>query len=268
MSTSLEDALNGNVSEAEEPNAPEMEAEASAEQSVEVEATQETVDAGEQPEPEQPEAPEQSAQPRDKKGKFAKKSEKVEAESAQEAAQQPQADEAMRQELEQLRREREQWQQAQRAQQEAQAMPDPIDDPKAYARMMEQRFEAASFQNKLQLSEAMARREHGNDVWEAANAWLAQNPQEAQRCAGELDPCGAAIRAHKRHLAMQEIGDDPQAYRERLEAEIRERLQAEMQTTTPEPKTMPANFASSRNAGARRGPDWAGPTPLEDALRR
>lgn len=265
MTTSLEDALNGKVSETEEPNAPEMEAEA-----VEAEAVQETVDAGEQPELEQPEDAEAKSQPRDKKGKFAKKSEKAEPEKSDADQIRQDVNELQRQnmerELEALRREREQWQ-AQQAQ-KAQPRIDPIDNPEAYDRHVQARIDQAVTQNKLQMSELMARQAHGNEAFDAANAWLLSNPDAVQRFIAESDPWGAAIQAHKRHLAAEEIGDDPQAFRERVEAEVREKLQAEMQSVTPDPKTMPANFATTRNAGARKGPEWAGPTSLEDALRR
>lgn len=267
MSTSLEDALNGKA--VEEPNAPEMEAEAPAE--VEVEATQEAAVADEQPEPEKPEEPKQ---PRDEKGKFAKK-DKPEGEGRPDdwSYHAYKDEKAKRQELEARLAKVE----AERQQPEPQPAPqiDPIDDPQGYTQHIQQQIQMATLQASVNLSERFARQQHGDEAFEAANQWARQPEQQAllANAVQSGDPWGEVIAAHKRHVAMQEIGDDPQAYRERIENEVRARLEAEMAEQAPQPsptppQPMPANFAKARNAGQRKGPEWAGPTSLDDALRR
>jgi hypothetical protein len=265
MTTKLEDALNGNVNEAEDQNAPEMEADA-----VEAEATQETVDAGEQPEPEKPEETEPEAS-RDKKGRFAKKEkadDKPEDWSYHAYKDEKEKRQQYERELEAIRQ-REHQMQAQLAQYaQPQGLPDAYDDPQGFQAAIQQQIEQAQHQTRLQMSEMMARQAHGAETWEAANQWLHQNPSVVQQLTQSQDPCGDAVKEYKRHQAMQEIGDDPQAYRERVEAEIRERLEAEAAQASPQvpSQPVPANFASTRNAGQRKGPSWAGPTSLEAAL--
>ena len=36
----------------------------------------------------------------------------------------------------------------------------------------------------------------------------------------------------------------------------------------PRRRAMPSNFANARNVGARSGPAWSGPTPLDDIFDR
>ena len=39
-------------------------------------------------------------------------------------------------------------------------------------------------------------------------------------------------------------------------------------TRAPRRRAMPSNFANARNVGARSGPAWTGPTPLDDIFDR
>lgn len=269
MATELSDALNGVVSE--ESNAPEMEAEAPA--VVEVEAGQEAAVADEQPEPEKPE---KSSPPRDEKGKFAKKEkseEKPEDWSYHAYKDEKDKRQTLERELEAERRERAQALAHLQAHQQPRQEIDPIDDPQGFREQMAQQIQNAQLQTRLEVSEVLTRQTHGAEAVDAANAWLLEPAQAAtlEQLRASPDPWGGAVAAHKRHLAMQEIGDDPAAYRERIEAEIRARVEAEMAKQAPQvdPQTpMPANFASARNAGSRKGPAWSGPTPLGQALRR
>jgi len=57
---------------------------------------------------------------------------------------------------------------------------------------------------------------------------------------------------------------DPAQERERLKAE----LLAEMQGGQVQKTVMPTPLEAARNVGSRRGPAWAGPTPLSDIFKR
>ena len=84
----------------------------------------------------------------------------------------------------------------------------------------------------------------------------------------------AAVQWHKRQQAQAEIGDDPAAYKAKLEAEIRERVLAEInggnqqQAQQRQAPVMPSNLAGARNVGARSGPVWSGPASLQDIFNR
>ena len=93
-----------------------------------------------------------------------------------------------------------------------------------------------------------------------------------QKVVGSPNRYAAAVQWHKRQLAQAEIGDDPAKYREKLEAEIREKVLAEINGGQPQaqqqPAVMPSNLAGARNVGARSGPAWSGPAPLQDIFNR
>ena len=81
----------------------------------------------------------------------------------------------------------------------------------------------------------------------------------------------AAVQWHKRQLAQAEIGDDPAKYRERLEAELREKITAELNGTQQQARpapVMPSNLAGARNTAPRSGPAWSGPASLQDIFDR
>lgn len=99
-------------------------------------------------------------------------------------------------------------------------------DPEG-ANFMTKQMQQMQFQMEAKLSEQTARIRHGDD---AVNAALAA-AQEANMV-GELgvkpDAWGELVKWHAREKVVKEVGDDPAAYRKRLEAEIRQSIQAEM----------------------------------------
>lgn len=93
------------------------------------------------------------------------------------------------------------------------------------------------------------------------------DPADAQKVLSSPNIYAAAAEWHKRKLAEAEIGPDPAAYKAKLEAEIRAKVEAELaqgpaQTATNAP-VMPSNLASARNVGSRNGVPWSGPAPLD-----
>lgn len=129
-------------------------------------------------------------------------------------------------------------------------------------------------------SKSNAIKAHGEDGLTEAfraldQAALSGNPEAIRTVSAvkqSMDPYGDIVSWHKRQKAQAEIGDDPAAYKAKLEAEIREKLLAEInggeqQQAKPTP-VMPSNIAGARNVGARSGPAWSGPAPLQDIFNR
>src|SRR5690606_18109910 len=81
-----------------------------------------------------------------------------------------QRDEAKRwkQEDEQLR------QQMQERNQPPQDAPDPLDDPHGFAEHQDRKVEKALVEQKFQISDVIARQQHGNEAVESAGAWAAE----------------------------------------------------------------------------------------------
>lgn len=98
------------------------------------------------------------------------------------------------------------------------------------------------------------------------------DPADYQKVVSSPNRYAAAVQWFKREQAKAEIGDDVTAFRAKVEAEILakhginpEGQQAEQQQRAP---VMPSNLAGARNVGARSGPAWAGPTPMNDIFKR
>lgn len=101
------------------------------------------------------------------------------------------------------------------------------------------------------------------------------DPVEYQRVTTAPNIFAAAVQWHQRQLAQAEIGDDPTAYRAKVEAEILAKYgiqpgtQQQAQPGNPAaPVVMPSNIAGARNVGSRSGPAWSGPPSLQDIFAR
>lgn len=116
----------------------------------------------------------------------------------------------------------------------------------------------------LNASERLARKEYGTEVVDKAFQRLqqefAKNPALHRQVMNAADPWDEVVQQGKRLIAMDEIGTDPLAYRQKLEAEIRASLQQPQQPAAPR---IPGSLADARSAGAR-GATFTGPTPLAD----
>jgi hypothetical protein len=162
---------------------------------------------------------------------------------------------------------------------EAPPVPDIFENPNAAILHTVEPHISEMRQVLMHNSRLIAEQRHSEDVVQAADAAFTQAYQagqldsaEAQRILRSPNIYDAAVKWHKRQQAQAEIGDDPVAYRAKVEAEIRAKLEADAQQqaepTQQRQQVMPSNFAAARNVGARSGPAWAGPTPLNDIFKR
>jgi hypothetical protein len=95
------------------------------------------------------------------------------------------------------------------------------------------------------------------------------DPADYRRVVGSTNRYAEAVRWHQRQSARAEIGDDPSAYKARLEAELREQILAELGGAGARfAQLAPSNLAGARNVGARGGPAWTGPATLNDIFDR
>lgn len=138
-------------------------------------------------------------------------------------------------------------------------------------------------QRHMLTSRMLASDKYGADtVKEADNALgaiMQQNPNDPdvialqQRVMAAEHPYAELVTWHQRRKAMADIGDDPTTY----EARLREKIMAELATTSPAPTTtqqqpaaktpMPSNFASARSEGPRTGVVFEGPKPLSEITK-
>lgn len=169
---------------------------------------------------------------------------------------------ALRAENEALRRQ----QQAAQPKPEPEAMPDPVTDPEAFAAYQDRRYQAALENQRLNMSESLAREQHGDAVVDEAFKAL-QGAGEADKASvlRSGSPWHAVVKWHQQQKAAAEIGD-PATLKERLRAEILAELQAEQAAKTPA-AAPPPSLAHQSSATVPSG-GFTGPTPLEAIIGR
>lgn len=132
---------------------------------------------------------------------------------------------------------------------------DPVADPEGAFRtlaerqaMIAQQMQEQSLHQRANMSEMFARRDHGDEKVEAA--------VQAAVAAGlnrnfmmQADPYGALMRWHAGQQVAQEVGTDLSAYRQKIEAEVRQRLLAEAQVAgKPAPQNLPPSLSTATRA--------------------
>lgn len=164
--------------------------------------------------------------------------------------------------------------------QEAAPPPDWFENPAVATRHEVQQSVSPQFEQINQRFLAIARDsaetrytpETVNEAEAAFNKAAAErtiDPAVHAKINGSLNPWAAAVQWHKRQLASAEIGDDPAAFRAKLEAEIlaKHGLTADgaaAEVPAQSKPVMPSNLAGARNVGSRSGPAWSGPPSLQD----
>lgn len=148
---------------------------------------------------------------------------------------------------------------------EPEVVPDPIEDPQAFAeytqRQIDIKVQAVQAQHenqRLNLSEAQAVRTHGQEVVEGMKSWFAQQPASLQQeVLAQADPYDFAIQQHKRQSLTEKLTADP----DKLDR-VLALLEGKEQPAPQAPKTT----ATAQSVGSRRGPEWSGPAKLTDLL--
>lgn len=148
-------------------------------------------------------------------------------------------------------------------------VPDVLDDPEKFAAYVQRSQQEALAAERLNISEEMARMTYGDEAVDAAFA--AFQPHMGTAKHGEImqsrNPYKSLVDWHKQQQVMSEIGSDPVAYRTKLEAEIRAKVEAEIAARQVKGGVKPPpSLAAESNLGARTGPAWSGPAPLSQLL--
>lgn len=180
-------------------------------------------------------------------------------------------------EMAELRRQLEAARQPPQQPQEQQPQYQPIDpniDPQGFV----QRVQQVAISTKLDVSEMMLRKEIGSEKVDALIAEFKEAAKEDPALFGRLyaqqHPYEWAHQQIEARRLQREIGTDPNAYRAKIEAELRakweaERGEAPLTVPTRSPAAgLPPSLASARNAAPRGATPFTGPPPLEDVFGR
>ncbi|VVE10433.1 hypothetical protein [Pandoraea commovens] len=137
------------------------------------------------------------------------------------------------------------------------------------------------FNERLNVSEMLLRSKHDDvdDMVEVFKGAVAKNPALGAELTRQANPYGWMYEQAKRIKAMEEIGSDPEAYRQKVRDELMAQMQADQQaqaasttaaaapaTPVTPPPVIPKTLATARSAAPRTAPAWTGPTSLSDIL--
>ncbi len=151
---------------------------------------------------------------------------------------------------------------------------DPAQDPQGFV----SRVQEVVLNERLNTSELLARQAHGAETVDKAieefKAAAQADPSLFPKLYGSPHPYDWMMKQVEKLRVQREIGDDPGAYRAKLEADIRAKVQAEFAgQQQPAPRVSPAaglapSLANVRSAAPRSAPAFSGPPSLGDVLGR
>lgn len=149
--------------------------------------------------------------------------------------------------------------------------PDFFEDPQGALKRFEQKMEERAIQDRIAISEEMVMAQVGKEKYdEALSAFesaVAENPALVAQMRAHKNPAKFAYDYGNKTRLMQEMGDDPVAYREKLKADLMAEIKAELAKEQPAkalPKT--TSLAGAKSESGLKTPAWTGPTPLDDLL--
>ena len=174
----------------------------------------------------------------------------------------------------QLEQRNAQWAQ-QQAKENAPKRPDPYEDPEGAREYDQAMFDARMIDQKVNMSAEITRQANA-DYDDVMQDWqqLAQSDPAYHRSLYETavrqnSPAGWVYNKMKEMRVAREVGD-PQEYRTKVEAEIREQLAAEQAAKAEEKANadaqIPQSLAGTPSAAAPRGKAWSGQTPLGNLI--
>jgi hypothetical protein len=148
---------------------------------------------------------------------------------------------------------------------------DPSQDPQGFTIRLQQ----VLLNERLNNSEMMLREKLGPEKVDEYVAEFKELAQRDQTLFGKLyqqtNPYSWMHREVERQRVLRDVGDDPSAYRSKIEAEARARWEAEAAAKAPPPPVSPAaglqpSLATARSVAGRSASTWSGEPSLEDVL--
>lgn len=115
-------------------------------------------------------------------------------------------------------------------------VPDPLDDPQGYRAHIDQDVDRRMVEHRFQVSDTIARQQHGADAVEAAGAWAAERARNDRAFAvaymQQTHPIDWIVQQHKRDQFLTDVGDNVDDWFTR-EATKRGYVQAPAPTAAP-----------------------------------
>jgi hypothetical protein len=149
---------------------------------------------------------------------------------------------------------------------------DPVRDPVGY----HNRLQSVLLNDRLNISEMLERDKHTPEAFESAvtefQEAAKQQPDLYAKLHAQRHPYGWLMKEVEKLRVQRDMGDDPAAFRARIAAEERAKVEAEMRNGGAPPVSpaagLPPSLANTRSAAPRSTNGFSGPPSLEDLLRR
>ena len=145
-------------------------------------------------------------------------------------------------ELEEMRR----WRQQVEGQQR---QPSFRDNPEAVMSQLQQRIDEHLKWQRLTNSRMLAEEKFGKKKVAEAYEYFEEHPQESHALLNEPSPFHAAVEHYERQKLLQEIGSDPNAWREKERERMKKDLMSE--SAQKKPDAPPRSLASAPGSGGR-----------------
>jgi hypothetical protein len=151
--------------------------------------------------------------------------------------------------------------------------PDPAVDPRGFAQHLVQQQQQALLNERLNNSEMLLREKIGDEkLSEYVNEFRSMaeaDPTLFGKLYSQPHPYNWLTREVDRLRLVRDVGDDPAAFRSKIEAEARARWEAEAKAQ-PAPVSpaagMQPSLATARSVAGRSAGAWTGEPSLEDVL--
>lgn len=131
--------------------------------------------------------------------------------------------------------------------------PDPEQDPRGFAAHQQAQVQHLLWNERLNMSEAMARSAHGDDIVDAArDAYMTamkNSPAMQAELQRQANPYGYVVQWHKRQQVLADVGDDPEAFRQKVISDyLASNPAAAAAQPAPKPN-LPPSMAAAPSAG-------------------
>jgi hypothetical protein len=141
-----------------------------------------------------------------------------------------------------------------KAQQTPQKAPDIYEDPEGFIRQTQATMQQALWNERLNMSEAIARTQHGDEQVEKARDAFAQAVQSSPALYAEMrqhpNPYAYVVNWHKRQSILSEIGNDPDKWKQSQIEALREQVRQELLAqSSPKPAAPPPSLSKAPSRG-------------------
>lgn len=130
-------------------------------------------------------------------------------------------------------------------------VPDPYTDPQGWAQHLQNTFQKQMLDNRAMISRRMAERQYGADAVQQAVTTVPAGIAN-QLYANSPDPYGDLMEWHKEQQVRKEVGTDLDAFKKKIEEEVRQKVLAELKAggaNGAQPPKFPGSLANATATG-------------------